>query len=118
MPVVATTAGSITEVVDDGVEHDLYETPFTIDEESDEFRAPFYLIANLAIGGAFTDAYNLGNPGSGEPVSWEAPVPPSWPAMVMKSAYALATPAAIVPTPISATSFTLTRADGLAFFRS
>ena len=38
-------------------------TPFAIDAESDEFQQPFYLIANLAIGGAFTDAYNLGDPG-------------------------------------------------------
>lgn len=60
-------------VVDDGVESDLYATPFTIDTESDEFQAPFYLIANLAIGGAFTDAYNLGDPGSGEPVSMPLP---------------------------------------------
>ncbi len=60
-------------VVDDGVEHDLYEYPFTIDEISDEFTKPFYLIANLAIGGAFTDAYNLGDPGSGLPVSMPFP---------------------------------------------
>ena len=60
-------------VIDDGVEHDLYEHPFTIDEDSDEFTKPFYLIANLAIGGAFTDAYNLGDPGSGEPVSMPFP---------------------------------------------
>jgi hypothetical protein len=60
-------------VEDDGVEYDLYEDPFTIDEVSDEFRKPFYLIANLAIGGAFTDAYNLGDPGSGEPVSMPFP---------------------------------------------
>lgn len=60
-------------VVDEGVEHDLYETPFTIDSVSDEFRSPFYLIANLAIGGAFTDAYNLGDPGSGAPVSMPFP---------------------------------------------
>lgn len=60
-------------VVDAGVEHDLYTTPFTIDGESDEFQAPFYLITNLAIGGAFTDAYNLGDPGSGAPVSMPLP---------------------------------------------
>ncbi len=60
-------------VVDDGVEYDLYEYPFPIDEVSDEFTKPFYLIANLAIGGAFTDAYNLGDPGSGEPVSMPFP---------------------------------------------
>jgi beta-glucanase (GH16 family) len=60
-------------VVDGGVEHDLYTEPFAIDSESDEFQAPFYLIANLAIGGAFTDAYNLGDPASGAPVSMPYP---------------------------------------------
>jgi beta-glucanase (GH16 family) len=60
-------------VVDDGVERDLYEEPFTIDAESDEFRQPFYFIANLAIGGGFTDAYQLGDPGSGLPVSMPLP---------------------------------------------
>jgi beta-glucanase (GH16 family) len=60
-------------VVDDGVEYDLYADPFTIDAESDEFQAPFYLIANLAIGGGFTDAYKLGDPGSGLPVSMPFP---------------------------------------------
>ncbi|MBC8426483.1 T9SS type A sorting domain-containing protein [bacterium] len=60
-------------VVDDGVEYDLYASPFPIDSVSDEFQAPFYLIANLAIGGAFTDAYNLGDPGSGAPVSMPFP---------------------------------------------
>ncbi len=47
-----------------------------------------------------------------------APVPPSWPAMVTWSDFALATPAAIVPTPISETSFTLIDARRLAFLRS
>lgn len=60
-------------VMDDGVERDLYAHPFTIDGEADEFQAPFYLIANLAIGGVFTDAYNLGDPNSGEPVSMPMP---------------------------------------------
>ncbi|MBN2564587.1 MAG: family 16 glycosylhydrolase [Candidatus Eisenbacteria bacterium] len=60
-------------VIDDGVEYDLFEHPFAIDEASDEFTKPFYLIANLAIGGAFTDAYNLGAPGSGLPVSMPFP---------------------------------------------
>ncbi len=60
-------------VIDDGVEHDLYAQPFTIDGESDEFQAPFYLVANLAIGGVFTDAYRLGDPNSGEPVSMPLP---------------------------------------------
>ncbi len=60
-------------VEDGGTEYDLYETPFPIDSESDEFQSPFYLLANLAIGGAFTDAYNLGDPGSGAPVSMPFP---------------------------------------------
>ncbi len=47
-----------------------------------------------------------------------APVPPEWPEMVIRSALALATPAATVPTPASATSFTETSASGLTFFRS
>ncbi|MBU2501545.1 T9SS type A sorting domain-containing protein [bacterium] len=60
-------------VVDSGVEYDLFTSPFAIDPESAEFQEPFYLIANLAIGGAFTDAYNLGDPGSGAPVSMPFP---------------------------------------------
>ena len=51
-------------------------------------------------------------------VSGEAPVPPSWPEISTTSACALQTPAATVPTPASATSFTWIRASGLAFFRS
>ena len=60
-------------VIDDSVEYDLYTNPFPIDSVSEEFQRPFYLIANLAIGGAFTDAYNLGDPGSGSPVSMPFP---------------------------------------------
>lgn len=60
-------------VIDEGIEHDLYAEPFPIDSISDEFQKPFYLITNLAIGGAFTDAYNLGDPGSGAPVSMPFP---------------------------------------------
>lgn len=60
-------------VVDDGVEHDLFTEPFTIAEDSQEFREPFYLIANLAIGGAVTDAYQLGAPASGLPVTMPFP---------------------------------------------
>ena len=41
-----------------------------------------------------------------------APVPPSWPLIWMTSAFALATPAATVPMPACATSFTLTLALG------
>lgn len=60
-------------VVDHGVEHDLYASPFTITADAAEFREPFYLIANLAIGGAYTDAYQLGNPASGLPISMPLP---------------------------------------------
>jgi beta-glucanase (GH16 family) len=54
-------------VIDNEVEYDLYTEPFPIDSVSSEFQQPFYLIANLAIGGAFTDAVYLG--GSGLPIS-------------------------------------------------
>ena len=50
--------------------------------------------------------------------SGDAPVPPSWPAIVTWSAFAFATPAATVPTPTSDTSFTEIDACGFAFFRS
>ncbi len=60
-------------VTDNGVEHDLYEHPFTITADSDEFQKPFYLIANLAIGGAYTDCYRLGDPASGLPISMPLP---------------------------------------------
>ena len=42
-------------VEDNGVEHDLYQQPFPISEESSEFREPFYLLMNMAVGGTFTD---------------------------------------------------------------
>lgn len=60
-------------VIDDGVEYDLYEDIFPIDSVSFEFREHFNFIVDLAIGGAFTDAYNLGDPGSGLPVSMPFP---------------------------------------------
>ncbi len=60
-------------VIDDEIEYDLYSEPFAIDSLSAEFQQPFYLIANLAVGGALTDAYNLGDPGSGLPVSMPFP---------------------------------------------
>ena len=47
-----------------------------------------------------------------------APVPPLWPDTRMTSALALATPAAMVPMPERATSFTVTRASGLICLRS
>ena len=58
-------------VVDDGVEHDLYTHPFALDAESAEFREPFYLIANLAVGGAYTDAQVLYN--GGAPITMPMP---------------------------------------------
>ncbi len=59
-----------------------------------------------------------GTPACLREVSGAAPVPPSWPEMSTTSECALATPAATVPTPTSATSFTWTRALGLADLRS
>ena len=59
-----------------------------------------------------------GAPACFSELSGLAPVPPSWPEISTTSAFALDTPAATVPTPTSATSFTWMRADGLAFFRS
>ena len=58
-------------IIDDEVEYDLYEEPMQINEESDEFQNPFYLIANLAVGGLFTDANYLG--GNGLPISMPMP---------------------------------------------
>jgi hypothetical protein len=51
-------------------------------------------------------------------VAGEAPVPPLWPEIRITSAFALATPAAMVPTPEDATSFTVTLARGLICLRS
>ena len=50
--------------------------------------------------------------------SGDAPVPPLSPLINTTSPCPLDTPAAMVPTPDSATSLTCTRADGLEFFRS
>ena len=58
-------------IIDDEMEYDLYEEPMQINEESDEFQNPFYLIANLAVGGLFTDANYLG--GNGLPISMPMP---------------------------------------------
>jgi len=54
-------------------EIDLFTTAFDLSEESNELSKPFYFIINLAIGGTLTDAYNLGNRGSGENVSMPMP---------------------------------------------
>lgn len=60
-------------VIDNDVEYDLFTEPFAIDSLSTEFNQPFFLIVDMAIGGAFTDAYNLGDPGSGEAISMPFP---------------------------------------------
>ena len=51
-------------------------------------------------------------------VCGDAPVPPSWPTTSTVSACPFETPAAIVPTPDTDTSLTLTSALGFEFFRS
>ncbi len=58
-------------IIDNEIEYDLYVEPLSINAESDEFQNPFYLIANLAIGGLFTDANYLG--GNGLPISMPMP---------------------------------------------
>ena len=60
-------------IIDGDVEHDFYTDVFPIDSISDEFNSPFFFNINLAIGGTLTDAYNLGDPGSGLPVSLPLP---------------------------------------------
>ena len=47
-------------IVDNGVEHQIYAMPFTISDESSEFRQPFYLLMNMAVGGNFTDVASAG----------------------------------------------------------
>nr|MCS5654029.1 family 16 glycosylhydrolase [Candidatus Neomarinimicrobiota bacterium] len=60
-------------IIDDGSEYEFYTDIFPIDSISDEFNAPFFFNINLAIGGTLTDAYNLGDPGSGLPISFPLP---------------------------------------------
>lgn len=60
-------------VIDDSIEYDLYSDVFPIDSVSDEFNSPFFFNINLAIGGTLTDAYNLGDPGTGDPISMPLP---------------------------------------------
>ena len=59
-----------------------------------------------------------GRPACFKEVSGDAPVPPSNPEIRITSALALATPAAMVPTPTSDTNLTLILASRLAFFKS
>jgi beta-glucanase (GH16 family) len=60
-------------IVDNGVEHNLYTSAFPLDDESTELSNPYFFVMNMAIGGAFTDCYQLGNPGSGSPISMSLP---------------------------------------------
>ena len=60
-------------IIDGDLEYDFYTDVFPIDSISDEFNSPFFFNINLAIGGTLTDAYNLGDPGSGLPVSLPLP---------------------------------------------
>ncbi len=43
-------------IIDNGVEHDMYNAPIPVGGESSELQAPFFLLLNLAVGGNFTDA--------------------------------------------------------------
>ncbi len=43
-------------IIDNDVETMLYEGPFPVTDETDAFRAPFYMLLNMAVGGGFTDA--------------------------------------------------------------
>ncbi len=60
-------------VIDNDTEYFLFEDVFQIDSISDEFHYPFYLVTNFALGGNFTDAYNLGDLSSGSPISMSFP---------------------------------------------
>ncbi len=60
-------------VVDDGVERDLFASPFVFGADATEFKQPFYFLMNLAVGGAYTDCYVLGDPGSGLPITMPLP---------------------------------------------
>ena len=81
----------------------------------EEWREFEYLEVPVADAGALAKALREGAPLL---FTADAPVPPESPEMRMMSARALATPAAIVPTPTSETSFTETIAFGFTFFRS
>ena len=59
-----------------------------------------------------------GRPAYFTEVCGEAPVPPEWPEIRIASAFAFATPAAMVPMPERATSLTVTVASGLICLRS
>ena len=60
-------------VIDNDIEHFLFEDVFHVDSISDEFNHPFYFVTNFALGGNFTDAYSLGDPSSGSQISMPFP---------------------------------------------
>ena len=60
-------------VIDNDIEHFLFEDVFHVDSISDEFNHPFYFVTNFALGGNFTDAYSLGDPSSGSQLSMPFP---------------------------------------------
>jgi beta-glucanase (GH16 family) len=61
-------------VTDNGVERDLYTHTFAFTPDAKlSFQQPMYLLANMAIGGAYTDCYRLGDPTSGLPISMALP---------------------------------------------
>ena len=60
-------------VEDNGTERNLYTSALPLGANTTEFNEPFFFIVNLAIGGALTDAYNLGDPASGSAVSMALP---------------------------------------------
>ena len=73
-------------------------------------------ITNVCCASAIPSSH--GSPACFKDVNGEAPVPPSYPEIRITSAFALATPAAMVPTPTSDTSLTFIRALRFAFFKS
>ena len=60
-------------VIDNDIEHFLFEDVFHVDSISDEFNHPFYFVTNFALGGNFTDAYSLGDLSSGSQISMPFP---------------------------------------------
>ena len=60
-------------VIDNDIEHFLFEDVFHVDSISDEFNHPFYFVTNFAMGGNFTDAYSLGDPSTGSQISMPFP---------------------------------------------
>ena len=60
-------------VEDNGIEHELYTGSFNLGAGTDALQDPFYFIINMALGGTYTDCYNLGDPSSGLPITIDLP---------------------------------------------